>query len=71
MGLGLFIAKTLLERSGAELSFANGADADSETIDSEIRSGAIVQARWPLDRIGAKSDSDRPALGENIPNLTA
>ena len=26
MGLGLFIAKTLLERSGAELSFANGTD---------------------------------------------
>ena len=26
MGLGLFIAKTLLERSGAELSFANGSD---------------------------------------------
>jgi len=27
MGLGLFIAKTLLERSGAELSFANGSDS--------------------------------------------
>ena len=26
LGLGLFIAKTLLERSGAELSFANGSD---------------------------------------------
>ena len=27
MGLGLFIAKTLLERSGADLTFTNGADA--------------------------------------------
>ncbi|WP_299753803.1 sensor histidine kinase RegB [uncultured Boseongicola sp.] len=66
MGLGLFIAKTLLERSGAELSFANGGDAGSAAPQFEIRSGAIVQARWPLDRIGATSDSERPALGENI-----
>lgn len=50
MGLGLFIAKTLLERSGAVLTFANGGP------------GAIVTVRWPMDRIGA--DSRRP-LGEN------
>jgi two-component system sensor histidine kinase RegB len=36
MGLGFFIAKTLLERSGARVSFANGP-----------RRGAIVTARWP------------------------
>ena len=66
MGLGLFIAKTLLERSGAELSFANGVDAESERLEFEIRSGAIVQVKWPFDRIGATSDSERPALGENI-----
>jgi two-component system sensor histidine kinase RegB len=71
MGLGLFIAKTLLERSGAELSFANGANAESEAPQNEIRSGAIVQARWPLDRIGATTESDRPALGENIRIETA
>jgi len=68
MGLGLFIAKTLLERSGAEISFANGGNADSEKVAHEIRSGAIVQVRWPLDRIGAESDSLRPALGDNIRN---
>ena len=28
MGLGLFIAKTLLERTGAEVEFANGDDPD-------------------------------------------
>ena len=50
MGLGLFIAKTLLERSGARLSFGNGGP------------GAIVSVRWPLDRIRAE---DRLALAEN------
>ncbi len=67
MGLGLFIAKTLLERSGAELSFANGREAGSQAPLDDIRSGAVVQALWPNDRIGAKSDDDRPALGENVP----
>ncbi|MBU3029042.1 ActS/PrrB/RegB family redox-sensitive histidine kinase [Paracoccus marinaquae] len=50
MGLGLFIAKTLLERSGARLSFTNGGP------------GAIVTVRWPLDRIAADG---RAALGSN------
>ncbi len=67
MGLGLFIAKTLLERSGAELSFANGVEPDAEPSEFGIRSGAIVQVRWPLDRIGASDSAKRPALGENIP----
>ncbi len=40
MGLGVFIAKTLLERSGARLSFSNGP-----------RRGAIVAARWPRSRM--------------------
>ena len=38
LGLGFFIAKTLLERSGAIVSFANQA---------EPRTGAIVQIAWP------------------------
>ncbi|WP_108500907.1 ActS/PrrB/RegB family redox-sensitive histidine kinase [Paracoccus indicus] len=50
MGLGLFIAKTLLERSGARLTFANGGP------------GAIVSVRWPLDRIRSE---DRAPLSEN------
>jgi two-component system sensor histidine kinase RegB len=36
MGLGLFIARTLLERSGARVTFANGRPH-----------GAVVAARWP------------------------
>jgi len=42
MGLGFFIAKTLLERTGAVVSFRNGR-----------RAGAIVTARWLRDRIEA------------------
>lgn len=39
LGLGLFIAKTLLERSGATLHFENGGD----------RAGACVRIAWPRD----------------------
>jgi two-component system, sensor histidine kinase RegB len=46
MGLGLFIAKTLLERSGAELSFANATDPFLAAKDRSERSGAVVQAVW-------------------------
>jgi two-component system sensor histidine kinase RegB len=42
MGLGFFIAKTLLERSGAKVSF-----------DNAKRGGAVVAARWPRARIEA------------------
>ncbi len=48
MGLGLYIAKTLLERSGARLTFANGS-----------QHGAIITARWRRSRIEAPSASDR------------
>ncbi|MGR3617152.1 MAG: sensor histidine kinase RegB [Paracoccaceae bacterium] len=57
MGLGLFIAKTLLERTGAVLTFANGTDVAALT--SKIkkgkldRRGAIVVVRWPRDKIDA------------------
>jgi two-component system sensor histidine kinase RegB len=44
MGLGFFIAKTLLERSGATVSFRNGR-----------RKGAIVTARWPRSHIEASA----------------
>ncbi|MGR3712850.1 MAG: sensor histidine kinase RegB [Shimia sp.] len=48
MGLGLFIAKTLLERSGAELSFANGSSDDGGQ-DDDL--GAIVEVIWPRDKL--------------------
>lgn len=50
MGLGLFIAKTLLERTGARLSFANGSGAAQTAVD-EPRTGAIVELSWPAARL--------------------
>ena len=52
MGLGLFIAKTLLERTGAAVRFSN-------------RGGALAEVSWPRARIEADS---RRALGENVLN---
>lgn len=63
MGLGLFIAKTLLERSDATLTFANGgARALSGT-----RGGAIVSVEWPRPSIEARAEDSRGALGQNTP----
>ena len=42
MGLGLFIAKTLLERSGATLVFKNYCFKD----DGNVSSGAEVTSVW-------------------------
>lgn len=64
MGLGLFIAKTLLERSGADVSFANGSDPFLTTAERPARCGAIVEVVWPLAEIIAK---DQGVLGENTP----
>ncbi|RUS59559.1 sensor histidine kinase [Pseudorhodobacter sp. E13] len=64
MGLGLFIAKTLLERSGAELSFANGTDPFLTSSEKPDRCGAIVEVIWPLEKIVAP---DQGSLGENLP----
>lgn len=46
MGLGIFIAKTLLERSGAEVSFANSPGG-----------GALAAARWPRARMEIRSET--------------
>ena len=51
MGLGLFIAKTLLERSGANLRFTNGSAPLPGLILPKERRGAIVGLRAP--RAGA------------------
>jgi len=67
MGLGLFIAKTLLERSGAELNFANGRDPFEPVSKEGERAGAVVEARWRRDVISEPPSSDRAALGENRP----
>lgn len=53
MGLGLFIAKTLLERTGAALDFANAADPFLKEEERPARSGAHVHVTWPRARIEA------------------
>ncbi|WP_372571565.1 sensor histidine kinase RegB [Ruegeria jejuensis] len=65
MGLGLFIAKTLLERSGATLSFANGWDPSQTLSTSPERLGAIVQVAWPRNKIDARMGENRVPVGHN------
>jgi two-component system sensor histidine kinase RegB len=65
MGLGLFIAKTLLERTGAELVFANGADPFLAEHERPERCGAIVAVTWARDRLAAPARDQ--ALGQNTP----
>jgi two-component system, sensor histidine kinase RegB len=62
MGLGLFIAKTLLERSGATLTFANGSDPFLAPSERPLRGGAIVEVTWPVARLTAPPDL---ATGQN------
>jgi two-component system sensor histidine kinase RegB len=63
MGLGLFIAKTLLERSGATVNFANGAD-EAGYLNQEI--GAVIEVRWPRRKIDARDGDNALAVGDNI-----
>lgn len=63
MGLGLFIAKTLLERSGAALSFANGTD---EIGDGNRNIGAVIEVRWPRRKIDAREGENAVITGQNI-----
>ena len=63
MGLGLFIAKTLLERSGAELTFANGRDATDPDGGTDV--GAIVEVSWSRDAIDAQHALNTPVVSRN------
>ena len=54
MGMGLFIAKTLLERTGAVLEFSNASDPFLTEEERPARSGARVSVRWPRDMIAAE-----------------
>jgi len=65
MGLGLFIAKTLLERSGAQLRFANGHDAAFSQSAPQGRIGAVVQVVWPRHKIAPEQANGRQTLGPN------
>lgn len=63
MGLGLFIAKTLLERTGALLIFANGGDGQMSNKQAGVPKGAIVEISWPRRAI----EQSATQLGENQP----
>ncbi|MBC7738665.1 MAG: ActS/PrrB/RegB family redox-sensitive histidine kinase [Candidatus Saccharibacteria bacterium] len=65
MGLGLFIAKTLLERIGAEMTFANAADPFLSHKERPERCGAVVLVRWPRSVIEAPADL---VVGQNTTN---
>jgi two-component system sensor histidine kinase RegB len=67
MGLGLFIAKTLLERTGAELSFANGSEPYTGTAQPGHKSGAIAQVVWQRGPGGVEALEKKPVLGRNLP----
>src|SRR6266849_4680264 len=52
LGLGVFIARTLLERTGAKVSFSNRTFPDH---------GAVVQIAWPRNRFEAGEIAAQPA----------
>jgi len=64
MGLGLFIAKTLLERSCAELSFLNGRDQYGRK-HADGRTGAIVNVEWKREDIDARNGPNSLVTGLN------
>lgn len=70
MGLGLFIAKALLERTGAKLVFANGRQPNSEIAKLGQRRGAIVEVVWPADYIIPPSIGEHVGLGQNAPIIS-
>jgi two-component system sensor histidine kinase RegB len=52
LGLGVFIARTLLERTGAKVSFSNRTFPDH---------GAVAQIAWPRSRFEANEIAAEPA----------
>ncbi len=67
MGLGLFIAKTLLERSGAKLTFSNNRQQGRASKTGQAISGAVVTVCWPHTERSMAGQDGIGALGENLP----
>lgn len=72
MGLGLFIAKTLLERSGARLTFSNGGDdfVQSDALAEQPEpqaTGANIEVTWPRKKIDAVTGETPAPRGKNKP----
>lgn len=70
MGLGLFIAKTLLERSGAKLTFTNSRRHGHASWTGQATGGAIVEVTWPRESLEAVEQRSGVPLGENLPIVT-
>jgi len=74
MGLGLFIAKTLLERTGARLNFANADLSDQNHLQNTQDpswtqpTGAVVTVEWERKRLVTETDPTRDPLGQNALN---
>ena len=64
MGLGFFIAKTLLERTGATVAFAN-----RRWTDGSESSGAWVSIAWPRSAINPTLDANGEAANRQIADL--
>jgi len=62
LGLGLFIAKTLLERTGATVVFENGA-GDGK--------GAVIRLSWPRSAMDAANSAQRLPQGAKLPYVTS
>ena len=67
MGLGLFIAKTLLERSGAKLTFSNSRRHGRASWTGQPTGGAIIDVVWPREKLVSTAKGAAPALGANVP----
>ena len=65
MGLGLFIAKTLLERTGAKLVFANSRIHGHATWTGQATGGAVIDVIWPREVLQTEGEASNAPLGEN------
>lgn len=67
MGLGLFIAKTLLERSGAKLDFSNSRRHGHASWTGQATGGAVIEVTWGRDYLQANNQTSSTPLGQNQP----
>lgn len=74
MGLGLFIAKTLLARTGARIDFGNGSPNPSAARivglpEFSRPSGAIAAVIWPRARVSRASTQHTGPFGPDAPEI--
>lgn len=65
MGLGVFIARTLLARTGGRMSFTNGGDGGRRARDGVPEpTGAVIDVSWPEEEIVIASAPGRRGAAE-------